>query len=119
MDLNPRAPQQAGQLQATDPVQAVHNFNSFHVHSLFHLPNKLIMETLKGFQKESHYKLHILPYQSIVLSFLHSMWERKGFGGWGSLLSFLISSSPGSAFNEYSETCPNSQSSLGNLGQLN
>lgn len=33
----------------------VNNFNSFHVHGLFHLPNKLIMETLKDFQRETYY----------------------------------------------------------------
>lgn len=53
--MNPGALHQAGQLQAVDPVQPVHNFNTFHMHSLFHLSNKLIMETLKDFQRESHY----------------------------------------------------------------
>lgn len=78
MVLNLSALHHVVQPQAMHPEQAINNFNSFHVHSLFHLPNKLIMETLKDFQRESHYQLHILPYQSIVLSFLHSKLERKG-----------------------------------------
>lgn len=55
MDPNPGALHHAVLPRASEPAWVVNNFNSFHVHSLLHLPNKLIMETLKDFQRESHY----------------------------------------------------------------
>jgi hypothetical protein len=61
------------------PGQAVNNFNSFHLHSLVHLPNKLIMDgDFKGFSEG----ISLLTAHSTLpinnLSFLHSKWEKKG-----------------------------------------
>lgn len=68
--------------------------------SLFRLPNKLMMGTLKDFQRESHYELHVLSHQSIVLSFLHGKGEReKGLRKKNSF-QFLISPSPALALTE-------------------